>query len=36
MSHDDTRVHRCGECGTWCYGVRPCATCEIAAKEEAS
>lgn len=35
----DARVHRCGDCGSWCYGQRPCTTCEIAAgfeREDAS
>ena len=30
MSHPDDRVHRCGDCGTWCYGTQPCGTCVIA------
>ena len=32
-------VHRCEECGTWCYAYDPCTTCAIArarAEQEAS
>jgi hypothetical protein len=37
MCRLDARVHRCGDCGTWCLGARPCTTCEpVAIEREAS
>lgn len=36
MSHDDARVHRCNECGTWRYGMRPCTTCAHQDRHEAA
>ncbi len=32
--HDDARVHRCQDCGAWCYSRRPCTTCAIANRIE--